>query len=66
VPHHVPLYSPCLLSLSGLSMPPLLWLLSSPIQVGLRHPHLGTSACWPCWVLWTVSWVFCTSFGWGG
>jgi hypothetical protein len=26
-------------------------------QLGLRHPHLGTSACWPFWVLWTVSWV---------
>ena len=51
---------PCPLSLPGPSLPPHLWLLSSPSQVGLRHPHLGTSACWPFWVLWTVSWVFCT------
>jgi hypothetical protein len=39
-----------------------LWLLSSLSQVGLRHPHLGTSACWPFWVLWTVSWVFLCLF----
>jgi hypothetical protein len=30
--------------------------------VGLRQPHLGTSACWLSWVLWTVSWVFWTFF----
>jgi hypothetical protein len=27
-------------------------------QVGLRCPDLGLSACWPFWVLWTVSWGF--------
>ena len=49
---------PCLLSLPELSLPPHLWLPSSPSQVGQRHPHLGISACWTFWVLWTISWVF--------
>jgi hypothetical protein len=46
-----------------------LWLLSCLSQVRLRHPYLGTSACWPFCVLWTqwnttrilstrISWVF--------
>jgi hypothetical protein len=35
-----------------------LWLLSSLSQVGLRHPHLATSACCPFWILWTLSCVF--------
>jgi hypothetical protein len=43
-----------------LSFPPNLWLFSSLSQVGLRCPHLGTLACWPFWVMWTVSWVFYT------
>jgi hypothetical protein len=35
-----------LLSLSILrSFPPPLWLLSSPSQVVLRHPHLDPSPC---------------------
>jgi hypothetical protein len=44
------------------SFPPHLWLFSSLSQVGLRRPHLGTSACWAFWVLSTVSWVFLTLF----
>jgi hypothetical protein len=39
------------LSLSGRSLPPYMWFLSSPSRVGLRHPHLAPSACWPFWVL---------------
>ena len=31
-------------------------------QVGMRHPHLGPSS-WPFWILWTVTWVFCTLGG---
>jgi hypothetical protein len=50
------------LSIQGPSLPPHLWLLSSPSQVGLRHPHLDPSACWPLWVLWTIYRVFCTYF----
>ena len=53
-------WSPYPLSLSGPSLPPHLWLLSSLSKVGLRHLHLGISAWWPFWVLRTVSWVFCT------
>jgi hypothetical protein len=40
-------------------------LLSSLSKVGLRNPCLGTLACWPFWVLWTISWIFCTFFGGG-
>jgi hypothetical protein len=36
--------------------------LSSLSQVGLSHPHLVTPACWSFWVLWTISWIFCTLF----
>jgi hypothetical protein len=55
IPFHFPL--------PGSPLPPHLWLLSStPPQVGLRHPHLCPSACWPFWVLWTISWVFCPFF----
>jgi hypothetical protein len=43
-PHQVP--SPSPLSLPGPSIPSHLWLLSSLPQVGLRRPHLSTSACW--------------------
>jgi hypothetical protein len=32
-------------SLPSSGLPPYPWLLSSPSQVGLRHPHLGPSAC---------------------
>jgi hypothetical protein len=28
-----------------------LWLLSFPSQVGIRHPHLSPSACWPLYFL---------------
>jgi hypothetical protein len=35
---------------------------SSLSQVELRHPHLGTSACWAFWILWTVFCVFCMFF----
>jgi hypothetical protein len=52
--------SPCPHFFPGPSFPPHLWLLSSPSQVGLRCPHLGTSACWPFWVLLTESRVFST------
>jgi hypothetical protein len=51
IPDQVSLPPLCPLSLPGPSLPPHLWLLSSLSQVGLRHPHLGTSACWPFWVL---------------
>jgi hypothetical protein len=44
------------------SLPSHLWLFSSPSQMGLRHPHLGPSACWALWVLWAVSCVFCMDF----
>jgi hypothetical protein len=37
-------------------------LLSSPFQLGSKLPPLGSSACYP-WILWIVSWVFCTFFG---
>ena len=53
---------PCPLSLLGPSLSPLLLLLSSPSKVGLRSPHLGTSACLPFSVLWTLSWVFSRIF----
>jgi hypothetical protein len=53
---------PSPLSRPGPSLPPHLSILSSTSQVGLRIPHLGTSACWSFWVSWTVSWVFCTFF----
>ena len=42
IPDHVPSSSPHPLSLQGPSLPPSLWLLSSPSQVGLSHPHLGS------------------------
>ena len=64
IPDQVPLslplpIPPCPISLPGPSFPPHLWLFSSLSQMWLRHPHLGTSACWAFWVLWTVSCIFC-------
>jgi hypothetical protein len=57
----LPATSPsCPLSLPGPSLLPHLWLLSSLSQMGLRHPYLGTSACWTFWVLWSLSWLFFT------
>jgi hypothetical protein len=44
-------------------LPFSLWLLSSSTLVVLRHSHLSSSVCWPFWVLWIISWVFCTFFG---
>jgi len=42
IPDHVPLSPhPHSLSLHSPSLPPLLWLLSSFSQMGLRYPHLG-------------------------
>jgi hypothetical protein len=38
MPHHVPLFP------SVSSLPPTLWLLSFPSQVGPRHPYLGLLA----------------------
>jgi hypothetical protein len=58
-----PSSSPNTLSLPCPSLFHSLWLISSFFQMWLRHrPHLDTSACWPYWVLWTVSWVFCNFF----
>jgi hypothetical protein len=57
---------PCLLWLWGPSLPPFLWFLSPLPQVGMKHPHLGTSACWVFLVLWSVYWVFRTFFFGGG
>jgi hypothetical protein len=53
---------PCPLSLQSPSFLPHLWLLSSLSQVGLKRPHLGTSACWVFWILWTMSCVFCVFY----
>jgi hypothetical protein len=42
----------------GSLTPSPLWMHLSLSQVGLRCSHLGTSACWRFWVLWTVSWEY--------
>ena len=64
IPDHVPLSPPPTPStlLPGPSLPPHLWFLFSLSQVGLRCPHLGTSACWAFWILWTIPCVFCIFF----
>lgn len=50
------------LSFPNPTLPPHLWLLPSLSWVELRYPHLGTSACWPFWILWTVYCVFYMGF----
>jgi hypothetical protein len=42
-------------SLLAPSLPPHLWLLSSPSQMGLRGPHLATSVCWPFFFFFFIS-----------
>jgi hypothetical protein len=39
--------------------PPTSYFLRFSVYILSAGPHLGTSACWFFWVLWTVSCVFC-------
>ena len=55
LPPSFPRSLPPSLPLSFPSLPPPLWLLSSPSQMRLQYLHFGPSACWPFRVLWTIS-----------